>query len=159
MDNRLAVNLFSSIDFRLVLQLQVFVKIDVFMLYIIPLKVIHYKNRYNMEDKPQTREVRVNTAGFTPLLYAVVNNHPSIVQVLIDSKAGVNNTDNSGNTPLIVASYMGFYDIVTILIKAGADLYIQNKNGTTALIAASQTGEVPIWDFPESVCEKLDDSV
>jgi ankyrin repeat protein len=106
-----------------------------------------------MEDTPQPREVRVNTRGFTPLLYAVANNHPSVVQLLIDSKVDMNNTDDSGNTPLIVASYMGFNDIVTILINAGADLDIQNKNGSTALIVASQSGKVPIWDFPESVCE------
>ncbi len=81
-----------------------------------------------------------NSAGFTPLMYAAMNNYSKVVKTLTNekNKADVNATANNGFTALIYTiadrSYYflqsRYIDIINTLIEKGADV---NANGNTAL--------------------------
>ncbi len=57
--------------------------------------------------------------------------HDSIVQVLIDAKADLNLQDNDGNTALLSATQAKNYEAIKMLLKAKADINIKNNEGKT----------------------------
>lgn len=56
----------------------------------------------------------------TPLHYAVINNHISIVAALIKAGADVNARDDGGVTPLFNSELFGHSRITEVLMEAGA---------------------------------------
>ena len=65
---------------------------------------------------------RVNVAvqGLTPLHYAVLDNNPPLVSLLLSAGANPNVADNDGQTPLDFAERYGYDAIARLLRNAGA---------------------------------------
>jgi ankyrin repeat protein len=70
----------------------------------------------------------------TPLCYAVGNNHPDCVRLLIDHGANPNRVQNWGNTAMhIAASSVCSQETFAMLLAAGGDVNIKNDEGETTL--------------------------
>ena len=76
----------------------------------------------------------------TALHFAVQEEHPDVVQVLIDAGADIETKNDEGRSPLHVASISGEPTIVTKLVKAGADARATDAEGNTCLIFAAYFG-------------------
>ena len=70
--------------------------------------------------------------GFTPLLYAIMNNHSKIAKELILKGADVNTANKFDCTPLLAAAMQGD-EILELLLIHGADI---NKNAPLVLASA-----------------------
>ncbi len=68
----------------------------------------------------------------TPLMLAVENNSPEMVQALLQAGANANSKDKDGKTALMYAARNPTSDIVKILLKYGADIRVVDKNGHDA---------------------------
>ncbi len=81
--------------------------------------------------------------GRTPLLWAVENNQPHIVEALIN--AGVNiNAQHKKIPPLLFSMYKENDSVSKIFIKKGLSLWDFDQSHTTPLIFATTTGNVII---------------
>ena len=69
----------------------------------------------------------------TPLMLAVENNSPEMVQTLLQAGANVDAKDKDGKTALMYAARNPTSDIVNILLKYGADVHAKDKDGHNAL--------------------------
>merc|ERR1712094_30475 len=76
--------------------------------------------------------------GVTPLGYAVGHDQLSIVKVLIDAKANVNEVDGAGNSAVHFAAGYGRAKVLEHLLARGAAVSKVNKMGLTPLAAAQQ---------------------
>lgn len=82
-----------------------------------------------------------DTAGGTPLLYAVRGGHEKIASLLIDNGADINNPDNYDKTPVHAAIALVNYDaMLNLLIERGGNINQQDIQGNTALHLAVQYG-------------------
>lgn len=69
-------------------------------------------------------------SGYTPLYFAILNNHAEAVELLIELGAGVNIAKGRlCNTPLHAAAMEGNPEIINILTKKGAHPNCLNVNG------------------------------
>lgn len=82
--------------------------------------------------------------GYTPLIVAAYNNHPSIVALLLQQGALPDAQDSAGNTALMGASFKGYPDIVQLLLQAGADVNLRNAQGAPALTFAATFGQLEV---------------
>lgn len=82
--------------------------------------------------------------GFTPLILAVYNNSPEVVDFLLENGADVNAQDAAGNTALMGVCFKGYKDLAKKLIGAGADVNQVNVNGANALTFAATFGQLEI---------------
>ena len=83
--------------------------------------------------------------GDTPLIFAVKQDEPSIVEKLLSRPdVDINAKDRAGMTPLFTALIKGFKAIATRLIEAKPDLGIKNNLGVTALMLAIDLGMVDV---------------
>lgn len=82
--------------------------------------------------------------GFTPLIIAVYNNQPSVVDILLQNGADTNAQDFSGNTALMGACFKGYVTLAEKLIAAGADVNLRNGQGAPALTFAATFGQLEI---------------
>lgn len=82
--------------------------------------------------------------GYTPLIIAAYNNHPSIVALLLQQGALPDAQDSAGNTALMGASFKGYQEIVQLLLQAGADVNLRNGQGAPALTFAATFGQLEI---------------
>jgi ankyrin repeat protein len=72
--------------------------------------------------------------GFTPLHFAVSNNDPKKIQILLNMGANVNAKSHYGFTPIYHAvGKNGDLKIVNLLLMAGAKVNIKNRDGITPL--------------------------
>jgi len=76
--------------------------------------------------------------GVTPLGYAVGHDQLSIVKVLIDAKANINDVDSAGNSAVHFAAGYGKVKILEHLLARGAAVSKVNQMGLTPLAAAQQ---------------------
>lgn len=74
-----------------------------------------------------------DSAGQTPLYYAIFRGYRYGVNLLLEQGAGINVKDNDENTPLHLAVKKGNINIVSDLLLNGADLEQSNKYGQTIL--------------------------
>jgi ankyrin repeat protein len=82
--------------------------------------------------------------GSTPLHLAVMNNHPDIAKLLIQSGAEINATDADGKTPLHIASAKNHMDFLKVLLLKGADLEIKDRESKTPLDLAVSNRNIEI---------------
>ena len=78
--------------------------------------------------------------GCTPLIWGASKGNLEVVQILLDSRARLDDADCQGRTALIWASLEGNYKTVEVLCALGADLEAHDQDGYTALIHAASTG-------------------
>lgn len=69
----------------------------------------------------------------TPLAYAVLNNQPAAIHLLIVNGARLDTAVKNGKTALMFASKAGRMDCVKMLIENGADAQLKSDSGLTAL--------------------------
>jgi uncharacterized protein len=95
------------------------------------------------EEHPDIIHVK-DFKGFTPLIIAVYNNQPAVVDYLLQKGAKVEMQDQSGNTALMGVCFRGYTSIVKQLINAGVDVNQRNFQGATALTFAATFGHLEI---------------
>merc|ERR1711959_648279 len=76
--------------------------------------------------------------GVTPLGYAVGHDQLSMVKVLIDAKANINDVDSAGNSAVHFAAGYGKVKILEHLLARGATVSKVNQMGLAPLAAAQQ---------------------
>ena len=86
----------------------------------------------------------VDIKGYTPLILAVYNNYPQLVDLLLQKGADPDVQDGMGNTALMGVCFRGYKDIAEKLINAGADVNARNGSGATALTFAATFGHLHI---------------
>jgi len=81
--------------------------------------------------------------GQTPLIFAISNNHYSIVNLLLSKGASLRMTNNKGESPLIyICKYSHFHDIMELLLKNNANFNMRDCNGRTAVMYAINTSNL-----------------
>ena len=60
--------------------------------------------------------------GMTPIAYAAVRGHLSVMRVLLEHHADVNLADSGGNSPLLHAAMRGRTTAVRLLLESGANV-------------------------------------
>lgn len=75
-----------------------------------------------------------DAAGRTPLHYAALGNHTTVINWLLDHAADIRAVDKLGETPLHAAARRFRADAITRLLDAGADVNARGKNGDTPLM-------------------------
>jgi len=79
--------------------------------------------------------------GATPLRNAILHDHPSSAQLLIERGADVTMSGPDGNTPLHLAAFFGDESLVKLLLEKGAMVETKNAKGETAKDVVSKE-----WD-------------
>jgi ankyrin repeat protein len=85
--------------------------------------------------------------GFTPLILAVYNDQPVVVDFLLEKGAKLESPDMTGNSALMGVCFKGYKEIAAKLLNAGADVNQRNSNGATALTFASTFGHLEIAEM------------
>jgi ankyrin repeat protein len=85
--------------------------------------------------------------GFTPLIIAVYNNQPAVVDYLLQKGAKLEMHDLSGNTALMGVCFRGYKELAKRLIDAGVDVDQRNHQGATALTFAATFGHLEIAEM------------
>ncbi|MES2604078.1 MAG: ankyrin repeat domain-containing protein, partial [Pseudomonadota bacterium] len=80
--------------------------------------------------------------GTTPLLWAVYNSSPELVQLLLDAGADPNAANSLGITPLLQASRYGNAGVVSALLASGARVADAQPGTEPPLMAAARAGNV-----------------
>jgi uncharacterized protein len=88
-----------------------------------------------------------DSKGFTPLIIAVYNDQPPVVEWLLEKGADTNAQDLSGNTALMGVSFKGYKELADMLLQAGANVNQRNSNGATALTFAATFGHLQIAEM------------
>jgi ankyrin repeat protein len=93
------------------------------------------------------RDLYVNASavdGATPLHIAAEHGPLEAVQILLDLKADINQTDDFGQTALLIAIYNTKWGIAELLLQAGADVNADSRVGYTPLLGAVMGGQEQI---------------
>lgn len=90
------------------------------------------------------RDCRTKT-GITPLFQACRENHVSIVELLLEHGAGVNNPfPNSRENPMTLCAEKGHKELVQLLLEKGARHDCRTKKGCTPEFLACKEGHIEI---------------
>ncbi|KAI0849090.1 ankyrin repeat-containing domain protein [Daldinia vernicosa] len=82
-----------------------------------------------------------DSKGRTPLIYAVIHKHETIIKLLVGKGANIETRgDEYKRTPLLWAVFMGLQDIAMFLIEKGADLHARDFKNNTALHFSVRSG-------------------
>jgi len=84
----------------------------------------------------------VNSAGETPLLLAVKNNHLPAALLLIDAGSNINAQASNKDTPWLLAGARGRTEMLRHMIPKGPDFALRNRFGGNALIPACESAHV-----------------
>lgn len=71
--------------------------------------------------------------GYTPLLFAAMNNDITTARLLLDNGADINHVSESDGSALVVASANGNEELALFLLDRGADPDLYDGNGLTPL--------------------------
>ena len=82
--------------------------------------------------------------GVTPLMFASGIGAQTIVKLLIENGARLNDTDTLGKTALIQSAYKGHSDTVSFLLQQGANPNAETNQKWTALMYAAERGRLQI---------------
>eukprot|EP01083_Nonionella_stella_P138559 421608_1 len=85
--------------------------------------------------------------GFIALFVAAMNDHTTIVTLLLRNGADVNQSDQRGQTPLWISALNGHSSVVRVLLsQPSIDIDHQGSSGVTALWAACQNYHSEVVD-------------
>ena len=97
-------------------------------------------NSRDLPNLPQTQAYTVrykrSPRGHTPLISAVKINNISLVKILLDANAPVNETDLDQSTALHVAASGSTPDILELLLQNGAEVNVKNRMDLSPLMYA-----------------------
>lgn len=89
--------------------------------------------------------VTENLGGYSPLLFAALNDNLEMVQLLLDAGADIDGEAGNATTPLVVATHSGNTRVAVMLLKGGADPDAMGA-GYNALHAAILRGDQKVVD-------------
>lgn len=92
-------------------------------------------------------DIEMTLNGKTPLVLAIENNKPEIVEELCNLGADVNRPMESGETALHMAVYYGNFRIVNLLLNCGADVTVGAGSKLTPLDNATMSGNEQMMDL------------
>ena len=81
-----------------------------------------------------SKEMSIN--GTTALMFAIMEGHLDIVQILLQATAIPDLQNETGATALLLAAGKGYSDIVQHLLECGANPNISSRDGCTPLYTA-----------------------
>ena len=81
------------------------------------------------------------------MIFASLNGHYQVVELLLKENADPNLQDHNGLTTLMFASLDGYYQVVEVLLKENANHTLQTQKGSTALIFASVNGHYQVVEL------------
>ncbi len=84
---------------------------------------------------------------WTPLMYAALDGHKEVVELLIAKGADVNAKNKVGQTPLQFTAWKGHKEIAELLIAEGADVNAKDGDGWLVLDYATRLGQPEIADL------------
>ena len=90
----------------------------------------------NSRELPNLPQTKRSPRGHTPLISAVKINNISLVKILLDANAPVNETDLEQSTALHVAASGSTPDIVELLLQNGAEVNVKNRMDLSPLMCA-----------------------
>jgi ankyrin repeat protein len=87
--------------------------------------------------------------GGVALIWASVNGHREVAELLIQNGANVNRQEPTGQgyTPLLLACKTGKKEIVELLLANGAEINVKDNEGSTALDIARQREHTEIVEL------------
>jgi ankyrin repeat protein len=74
--------------------------------------------------------------------FAATSGNLTILAMLKDAGANLENSDSTGQTPLMLAASRGHVEVLNYLIKSGCRLELKNESGYTALMFACKSGHL-----------------
>lgn len=89
--------------------------------------------------------------GWNPLIYAAMQGHAPIADLLLKAGANPNRASENGMTPLMWAARNGHAAVVALLLAHGADTEAVSDRGYTAVSLALSKGETAIAKEIEAV--------
>jgi uncharacterized protein len=102
--------------------------------------------RYPLPKVPEASKDK--WGGLTPLIFAARQGDLSIVRILVEAGANVNETSEYGWTPLLVATQNKSYLIGKYLLDHGANPNIANGGGWNPLFIATHNRNIERGDYP-----------
>ncbi|KAH5281829.1 hypothetical protein HBI71_000070 [Parastagonospora nodorum] len=94
----------------------------------------------------------VNIDGWTPLLWALFNQSPGIIEAILQKEhVQIDRQDRTGCTALIWAASYGYLHVVKLLVTWKADLHVKDEGGLTAADFARLGGYTEIYEFLEKI--------
>ena len=96
------------------------------------IEIIRFLLKYGADPNAKDND------GYSPLMYAVVNDRCEIVKLLIEHEANINDHEHSllGLFPLHMSVHFARPRIMKLLIENGAIIDLKASNGATALYYA-----------------------
>jgi ankyrin repeat protein len=98
-----------------------------------------------LEDDPNLVRSK-DGSGYTALHHAAIGGHVEVVEVLLESGAGIDGIGSRGETALLLASSKGNYQVVRLLTEKGADPNKASADGKTPLHKAAMVGSAEAVD-------------
>ena len=95
--------------------------------------------------------------GFSPLHYAVQENHEGMVSLLVDHRADIEATTSLGNTALNMAASEGQVSMASLLLEHGARVDTTNHQGFSPLLSAADYGHTAMVNLLVSHGGRLDE--
>jgi ankyrin repeat protein len=93
-------------------------------------------------------DLKAETYGLTPLMFAVSSRKPETVRLLVELGAPVDQVSSmSGQTALFSAIYAGSAELVQTLIDLKANVNFKTKDGDTPIKAAQKGDQTDIIDL------------
>ena len=87
----------------------------------------------------------------TPLYYAILGRHYTIVEILMNMKCDCQHADLDGTTPLHAGVMIGSLETCKRLVAAGADTRSRDKLNRLPVDLAKEFGYVEIMKYLESL--------
>lgn len=91
---------------------------------------------------------KMRRGGLTALHFAVRENDPESVKVLIEAGADINEVSEFGWSPLLTATQNRFYQLGKYLLEHGANPNIANEGGWNPLYIATDNRNIEGGDYP-----------